>query len=405
MFHARSSQGLESARGAARKRSAIRTTRGLFRGGSGPLRRFSLRLDDMLVDFSKTRIARETLGPAPDHAGQGLLCRDAPRRDDAGRSDQHHRESLGPACRAPRSARCRHPRRRQERRAGRACRARPLLCLRRRGARRRGARRDRRSHHRRRQYRHRRLGPRPGHGGARACRPTPTARAPISSRMSTAPTSPTCWRGSIPRARSSSSSSKTFTTIETMTNAAVGAAPGSPMRSARRPSATISRRSRPRSSRSRRSASRKDRMFRFWDWVGGRYSMWSAIGLAADDRHRSGALRRVPAGRARRWTSISPSAARTNMPVLMGLVGIWHRNIMGYRARRRCCPTTSGSARFPAYLQQLDMESNGKRVHARRHDGRGRDRRRSSGASPAPTASTPSTSCCTRAPTSSRPIS
>ena len=105
----------------------------------------------------------------------------------------------------------------------------------------------------------------------------------------------------------------------------------------------------------------QDRIFGFWDWVGGRYSIWSAIGLPlmiaigprnfisflegghAMDRH----FREAP--------------VLENLPMLMGLLGVWHRNVCGYPSRA-IIPYDQRLSRFPAYLQQLDMESNGKRV-------------------------------------------
>ena len=97
-----------------------------------------------------------------------------------------------------------------------------------------------------------------------------------------------------------------------------GAALDRRRRSARRRSATISPRSRPRSTRSRPSASRRTAIFGFWDWVGGRYSIWSADRPAADDRHRAGEFRPLPRRRAMRWTSISASAPLAeNLPVLL----------------------------------------------------------------------------------------
>ena len=103
------------------------------------------------------------------------------------------------------------------------------------------------------------------------------------------------------------------------------------------------------------------RVFGFWDWVGGRYSIWSAIGLplmiaigkenfgrfldgghAMDEHFRSAPLRR-------------------NVPMLLGLIGFYHRNVLGYPSRA-ILPYDQRLTRFPAYLQQLDMESNGKGV-------------------------------------------
>jgi len=104
-----------------------------------------------------------------------------------------------------------------------------------------------------------------------------------------------------------------------------------------------------------------ERVFGFWDWVGGRYSIWSAIGLPlmiaigpenfglfldgahAMDRH----FREAP--------------VRENLPMLLGLIGFYHRNVLGYPSRA-ILPYDQRLARFPAYLQQLDMESNGKGV-------------------------------------------
>ncbi|WEJ08734.1 glucose-6-phosphate isomerase [Sinorhizobium prairiense] len=154
--------------------------------------------------------------------------------------------------------------------------------------------------------------------------------------------------------------SKTFTTIETMTNAATArafiagklgeAAVGHHF-------AAVS------TALDKVGAFGIDaaRVFGFWDWVGGRYSIWSAIGLplmiaigkenfgrfldgghAMDEHFRSAPLRR-------------------NVPMLLGLIGFFHRNVLGYPSRA-ILPYDQRLTRFPAYLQQLDMESNGKGV-------------------------------------------
>ena len=103
------------------------------------------------------------------------------------------------------------------------------------------------------------------------------------------------------------------------------------------------------------------RVFGFWDWVGGRYSVWSSVGLslmiAIGPKHFDGFLR--GAYEADRHFRQAPVEA--NIPMLMALLGIWHRNIMGYGAQA-VIPYDQRLARFPAYLQQLDMESNGKGV-------------------------------------------
>jgi glucose-6-phosphate isomerase len=102
-------------------------------------------------------------------------------------------------------------------------------------------------------------------------------------------------------------------------------------------------------------------MFGFWDWVGGRYSVGSAIGLSlmisiGRDRFSEflGGMRRID----EHFVS-TPLAA--NAPVMMALIGIWNANRLGF-ATKAVLPYADGLARFPAYLQQLDMESNGKSV-------------------------------------------
>ena len=104
-----------------------------------------------------------------------------------------------------------------------------------------------------------------------------------------------------------------------------------------------------------------ERTFGFWDWVGGRYSIWSAIGLSL----------MIAIGPANYQNFLDGAAAgdqhflcrefEQNIPVLMALMGIWHRNVWDYRAQA-ILPYDNRLLRFPAYLQQLDMESNGKHV-------------------------------------------
>jgi glucose-6-phosphate isomerase len=104
-----------------------------------------------------------------------------------------------------------------------------------------------------------------------------------------------------------------------------------------------------------------DRVFGFWDWVGGRYSMWSSIGLslaiAIGPEHFLDFLR----GGHDVDAHFRSAPLTHNIPVLMGLIGVWHRNIWGFAAQA-VIPYDQRLARFPAYLQQLDMESNGKSV-------------------------------------------
>jgi len=102
-------------------------------------------------------------------------------------------------------------------------------------------------------------------------------------------------------------------------------------------------------------------MFPFWDWVGGRYSIWSAIGLplmlAVGPRHFSDFL--AGAHAMDRHFRAAPLAA--NMPVLLAVVGIWNRDFLGCGSLS-VAPYHQDLRHFPAYLQQLEMESNGKRV-------------------------------------------
>ncbi len=104
-----------------------------------------------------------------------------------------------------------------------------------------------------------------------------------------------------------------------------------------------------------------DTTFGFWDWVGGRYSLWSAIGLPialAIGRENFLALL---AGAHAMDQHFGHTPLEKNVPVLMGLLDVWYRNFHGYTSRS-VAPYHQGLCRFPAYLQQLEMESNGKRV-------------------------------------------
>jgi glucose-6-phosphate isomerase len=104
-----------------------------------------------------------------------------------------------------------------------------------------------------------------------------------------------------------------------------------------------------------------DRVFGFWDWVGGRYSIWSAIGLPLMIAVGSANFGRFLDGAFAMDEHFKSADAGSNLPILMGLIGVWHRNIAKHAARA-IIPYDQRLSRFPAYLQQLDMESNGKRV-------------------------------------------
>ncbi|MBB4002888.1 glucose-6-phosphate isomerase [Aurantimonas endophytica] len=154
--------------------------------------------------------------------------------------------------------------------------------------------------------------------------------------------------------------SKTFTTIETMTNAAtarewlVGAlgeyAVGAHFAAVSTALDKVAE-----------FGIAEDRVFGFWDWVGGRYSLWSAIGLPLMLAIGSARFREFLAGGRDIDQHFRTAPLEANLPVLLGLIGYWHRALCHYPTRA-IIPYDQRLARFPAYLQQLDMESNGKRV-------------------------------------------
>ncbi len=101
--------------------------------------------------------------------------------------------------------------------------------------------------------------------------------------------------------------------------------------------------------------------FGFWDWVGGRYSMWSAIGLPIAIAIGSAGFRQFLAGAHAMDEHFRTAPLARNLPVRLGLLDLWYRNFHGFSSRS-IAPYHSGLRRLPAYLQQLEMESNGKRV-------------------------------------------
>ncbi len=105
----------------------------------------------------------------------------------------------------------------------------------------------------------------------------------------------------------------------------------------------------------------QDRVFGFWDWVGGRYSLWSAIGLPIMIAVGARNFGRMLDGAHALDRHFVEAPAEQNLPMLLGLIGYWHRAICGYPTRA-VIPYDQRLSRLPAYLQQLDMESNGKGV-------------------------------------------
>ncbi|HWL56847.1 MAG TPA: glucose-6-phosphate isomerase [Paracoccus sp. (in: a-proteobacteria)] len=152
--------------------------------------------------------------------------------------------------------------------------------------------------------------------------------------------------------------SKTFTTIETMTNAQT--ARDWMARSVTLPAAQFAALS---------SALGKtaqwgidaDRVFGFEDWVGGRYSIWGPIGLSLMIAIGPDAFDSFLAGGLAMDRHFQTAPDDRNLPILLALVGIWHHQVCGY-GTRAVLPYDNRLGRLPAYLQQLEMESNGKRV-------------------------------------------
>ncbi|GAA2160499.1 glucose-6-phosphate isomerase [Actinomadura napierensis] len=106
-----------------------------------------------------------------------------------------------------------------------------------------------------------------------------------------------------------------------------------------------------------------ENMFGFWDWVGGRYSFDGAIGLSLMIAIGGEAFREMLAGFREVDEHFRTAPFEANMPVLMGLLGVWYTDFFGAQTRA-VLPYSQRLSRFPAYLQQLTMESNGKSVRA-----------------------------------------
>ncbi|MDP1596786.1 MAG: glucose-6-phosphate isomerase [Methylotenera sp.] len=100
-------------------------------------------------------------------------------------------------------------------------------------------------------------------------------------------------------------------------------------------------------------------MFAFWDWVGGRYSLWSAIGLSIALYVGMDNFEALLTGAFEMDEHFRTAPLEQNMPVILALIGVWYNNFFHVDSQA-ILPYDQGMARFPAYLQQADMESNGK---------------------------------------------
>jgi glucose-6-phosphate isomerase len=167
--------------------------------------------------------------------------------------------------------------------------------------------------------------------------------------------------------------SKTFTTLETLTNAntardwlraALGAGADAHL-------AAVSAAP----DKAQAFGVAAERVFAFWDWVGGRYSLWSAVGLSCATALGFAAFERMLAGARAMDDHFAQAPLERNAPVLLALAHVFNRNGLG-RPMRAVVPYAQRLRLFAPFLQQLEMESNGKRV-----DAQGRPLRRASAAS------------------------
>jgi glucose-6-phosphate isomerase len=143
--------------------------------------------------------------------------------------------------------------------------------------------------------------------------------------------------------------SKTFTTQETMANAAAAKRWGAKSFCAVTSNVEAAK------------AFGAQEILPMWDWVGGRFSVWSAVGLAAACAMGFDAFEQFLLGGKDIDGHFAGAALEKNVPVLMALVGIWNANFLG-ATTQAVLPYSNALRLLPAYLQQLEMESNGKRV-------------------------------------------
>jgi glucose-6-phosphate isomerase len=157
-------------------------------------------------------------------------------------------------------------------------------------------------------------------------------------------------------------SSKTFTTLETLTNASVArewllSGLGGDESAVARHFVAVSTNT----EAVREFGIDPDNMFGFWDWVGGRYSFMSAIGLSLMVAIGPEAYREMLAGASAVDEHVRTAPPAENLPVLQGLINVWYTNFSGAQTHA-VLPYSQYLSRLPAYLQQLTMESNGKSV-------------------------------------------
>ena len=158
--------------------------------------------------------------------------------------------------------------------------------------------------------------------------------------------------------------SKTFTTLETMTNAQsardwLAASIGEQQAGAHMAAVSTNLEA------TQAFGIEDSRVFGFWDWVGGRYSVWSSIGLPVAIAIGETGFRQFLAGGEAMDRHFRDAPLEQNLPTMLALINIWRRNLLGMTSVA-LIPYDQRLARFAAFIQQLDMESNGKQT---RHSG------------------------------------
>ena len=153
--------------------------------------------------------------------------------------------------------------------------------------------------------------------------------------------------------------SKTFTTQETMTNAQSLrhwlVAQGCPQDGLARHFAAVSANP----EEAQRFGVAPERVFEMWDWIGGRYSLWSSVGLSVMIGIGSARFAQLLDGAHEMDQHFATAPPERNLPLVLGLLGIWYRNFFGAQSHL-VAPYAEALHYLPSYLQQLDMESNGK---------------------------------------------
>lgn len=156
--------------------------------------------------------------------------------------------------------------------------------------------------------------------------------------------------------------SKTFTTLETITNAT--SAKEWLLKAAKGDVSTVAKHFVALSTNEAKVTEfgiAKENMFEFWDWVGGRYSLWSSIGLSIALAIGMENFKRLLAGAHAMDNHFKTTPMEKNVPMIMGVLGVWYNNFFGAQSHA-LLPYDQYLHRFAAYFQQGDMESNGKYV-------------------------------------------